>query len=154
MSICLITSGPQLGPTWLPSLTAVKREDTLCNSSPLYLIVRRKVLSFFKINFDISVGWAESFDIYLSEVPFEHIRVTSAKKALSVPVLNSIAAGVCFSKIGTGGVTVNFSMAPTTLKRTEDANFDELLTRESSAPRSGIFARTGSRLDDSEAPAY
>ena len=62
------------------------------------------------------VGWAEQFNIRLSEVPFDDIGMTSAQKINSVPVLESVVAGVGFSKIGTGSVTVNLSLAATSIK--------------------------------------
>lgn len=80
------------------------------------------------------VGWAEHFSTRLSKVPFDDIKMTSAKKVHSVPVLESVAVGVGFSQIGTGSLTANLSLAATIVKRTQEANFHEILTRASSAP--------------------
>lgn len=54
------------------------------------------------------------------------------KKVNPVPALESVAADVGFSKIGTGSVTANLSLIPTIVKRKQETNFHELLTRTSS----------------------
>lgn len=59
-------------------------------------------------------GWSSS--IFVSEVLFNDIGMTSAQKVNLVPVLELVAAGVGFSKIGTGSVTANLPLATTSIK--------------------------------------